>query len=201
MKLKDLFESAENKKIIEDWLKQFSHFIYLDGLLIKQEIDNIFDFQTMKLESEVTSFCLIGDGGVKFSWPLAESPLRSDFILDLSGGVPGGMIIDDFEQFPKMVPKLSMTDMVTIKSFRGIDKLTKLRVISIDTESMIVDCGLLRLLKIPSLKRIVLNRRDDTKNKFDSAMSIVFKHFEGDREVAECQQELIEAGLQEYAKL
>lgn len=61
-----------------------------------------------------------------------------------------------------------------------------------------VNCGLLSLLKVTSLKTLVPDVAD---KDFANACNIVTHHLRSDRNVPECQQELIEEGLQQYAKL
>lgn len=59
-----------------------------------------------------------------------------------------------------------------------------------------LNCGLLSLLKITKLKYLVGNWSSD----LGKALEIVRDHLRADRDVAECMDDLIEAGLKEYAK-
>lgn len=59
------------------------------------------------------------------------------------------------------------------------------------------NCGLLGLLK-SNLKLKAINRGYD---KVGKALDIVVKHMKGNRDLAECAEELIDAGFEEYAKL
>jgi len=60
---------------------------------------------------------------------------------------------------------------------------------------------LLSFLKIPSLKRIHYRVLGNTKTDQDNAYEIVSKYLEGNRNILECQEELIDNDLKDYAEL
>lgn len=90
-----------------------------------------------------------------------------------------------------------------IESFKGIDKISNLQAIGFSSTCQFADdVGLLRLLKCKSLEFIEFNPGDFIKAnlKIADALLIVQSHLKT-KNVPECQQELIEEGLQRYAKL
>lgn len=67
---------------------------------------------------------------------------------------------------------------------------------------------ILGLILIKELKRVVLyggakwgEHRPEGELRSEAAIAILNKHLKGDRDVHACQEELLEAGLGEYAKL
>lgn len=93
-----------------------------------------------------------------------------------------------------------------LTSLQGIHKLFKGGYIKegIDLSGNKIESHLLGLLLIPELEVIhydgdrVLNQ---TMKNCEKAIQIINKHLEGDKDVIECQQELIAAGLKAYAQL
>jgi hypothetical protein len=67
---------------------------------------------------------------------------------------------------------------------------------------MKIDGGVLSLFKCPKLKEVVImDNSSPNKERFAQLSSIMTKHLSSaDRDITECMDELIEAGLKEYAK-
>jgi hypothetical protein len=84
-----------------------------------------------------------------------------------------------------------------VTSWNGLDKikLDKLEMFDVHDDSDI-ECGFLKLFKT-SIKKLDI----ENKNKeMSHAAKIVAKHIEGDKSIADCMDDLIEAGLKKYAK-
>ena len=83
-----------------------------------------------------------------------------------------------------------------IESFSGIEKLSITRLYL----SSNINAGLLSLLRAKKLGAI--NCLDRQSPEFDMAIQIINKQLiSKDRDILECQEELIDAGLKQYAKL
>lgn len=74
---------------------------------------------------------------------------------------------------------------------------SSLRVKKLVIGSSELNCGLLSLLKT-NIEHVRIN---GTSFELAQASKIVDKHLSGDCDIAECSEELIDAGLEEYAKL
>jgi len=67
--------------------------------------------------------------------------------------------------------------------------------------------NMLHLLKIKDLERVriwsphIMFSQDDLAKKIKTLDNIINKHLSGDKDIMECQEELIDAGLEEYAHL
>jgi hypothetical protein len=93
-----------------------------------------------------------------------------------------------------------------VKSLAGIEQLTNLKRIYWTYSGNDAPFGVLRLFKVPNLTEIKtiyhVDPKDIRKGEYGQyALEIVNKHLKGDRSVADCMDELMEAGLKEYAKL
>lgn len=111
-----------------------------------------------------------------------------------------GLEMDDWATFPNVPSVLlanSLHNKFVINSLKNIDKLDKIRIIRVGSGELEINCGLLKLLKMPELKAINVGNPDE---KVEKAFKIINSHLK-DRDVPECQQELIEEGLQEFATL
>jgi hypothetical protein len=202
MKLKDLLNENEeaNVKIIEEWLKhwQISTFCESDSTTLNgTSWSKIFDKKTMRMYDEFTMLSVTSIGHQTFSWPFSKD-LALGFELDIfSDTKNSGAVIENFKDFPQ-VQKLIFGRNLEIKSLEGIENL---KVFDIDFEVMRAErFGLLRLLKSKTLEHIKPVAKVIHPGMHD-AMEIVNKHLKGDRDIAECMDELIAEGLKEYAKL
>jgi hypothetical protein len=92
-----------------------------------------------------------------------------------------------------------------VKSLAGIEKLSNLKRLFWTYSGSDAPFGVLGLLKLPNLIEIKFTFQMDPNDiregeEAQVALEIVNKHLK-DKNVAECMDELIEAGLKEYAKL
>lgn len=85
-------------------------------------------------------------------------------------------------------------------SLQGIHKLFKDGYIkgTFNCNKTSITSHILGLLLIPGLKMIFAN---EVSTEFYNAIEIINKHLAGERNVIDCQRELIKAGLKEFAKL
>lgn len=80
-----------------------------------------------------------------------------------------------------------------LKSLKGINKIIKHIGGYANFSDNEISSNILGLLRIEGLKNVIL---DD-----DTVENIINKHLAGDRDIFACQEELIDAGFEEYAKL
>jgi hypothetical protein len=107
--------------------------------------------------------------------------------------------LPSFEKIPVSAREVFLKG-VEIKSFVGLKALSGIKLISIiDCD---VRCGVLRLLK-DTAGPLELHLVAPKNDKGGHALSIVKKYLENrsSGDIADCMDELIEAGLKEYAKL
>jgi hypothetical protein len=88
-----------------------------------------------------------------------------------------------------------------ISSLEGIGKnyLTKVR-----GKLYLPDCiksNILGLLKVKELQGIHIDDENGSPDEFLRAISIINNHLKSGRRLTKCREELIEAGLKDYAKL
>lgn len=138
-----------------------------------------------------------------FEWPLENKQHKLNG-LELGNSFSSfGYVIENFVDFPNAIYLLINGKSTTIKSFKGIEHLSNLHTLKI-SDVIDIDCGVLRILKSQALALNILNvtaRATERAKEYNKLSDIMNKHLFGDRNVAECQQELIEEGLQEFAKL
>jgi hypothetical protein len=86
-----------------------------------------------------------------------------------------------------------------IESLKGIgDRIKKCEMIIIPKS---IKSNILGLLKIQNLKNVSVTIWGTEVTKLVEAIRIINNHLNGSRRINKCKQELIEAGLKEYAKL
>jgi hypothetical protein len=200
---KDLAAKEKAERVITKWLEGFN--LRIGSKQYHRDVLKAFVYdnaeKVMKLGSETSAFKMdkVGhDGSFSFSWPLIERDLPHLQVQIINSQSASDFWIHNFNDFPNV--NWIVTDRVRIRSLEGIDKLTNLRAIDFDDDKF--TGGLLRLLKIPKLKKFTWYMTATTHNsKLHQALKIVEKHFRNDKDIAECMDELIEAGLKEYAKL
>ena len=102
---------------------------------------------------------------------------------------------------PQINGNLDISNCKGLKSLKGIHKLFKGGFIkgTINATGTLIESHLLGLLLIPELDGI--KEIAHCSDEFKAAANIINKHLDNDRDVIECQQELIEAGLKAYAQL
>jgi hypothetical protein len=109
--------------------------------------------------------------------------------------------LSSYDGFPKTITRLYLGN-------TGVNSITELakNVNRLNTLILVGDTefsGLLSALKIPGLTHFSFEgTRDSSKlsEKLQKAVEIVHRHLQT-KDIAECMDELIEAGLKEYAKL
>lgn len=141
--------------------------------------------------------CAHNDYIGEFYWPFAASRLKT---LTIQQSHKQRLVLKDFTELPKMISALNLYG-VEIKSFKGIESLPLLKEISFagGLTECLIEVGVLRLLKTLSLSRIIVFN-GGLDHETTEAMMIINAHLTND-DVPECQQHLIEAGLQQFAKL
>lgn len=111
----------------------------------------------------------------------------------------GSVIIPSFQKMPNV--KELRFGRATIKSFKGIEKLSNLEIIDFSSGAFMIEGGgLLSLLKAPKLRKFDIGIYATFEHDVMIALQIIEKHLK-DKDIAECAEELIDAGLDEYAKL
>jgi hypothetical protein len=133
-----------------------------------------------------------------FKWMLEKDcPLLSVFTLSRTiGSSTNRLPLESFEDLPNC-RYINLAGNIGIKSFKGIEKLSNLRRISIRESHLEEGCGLLSLLKAAQLKEVEI---DDETNEADQKAFHIFYRYFGTQNVADFMDELIEAGFKKYAK-
>lgn len=139
---------------------------------------------------------------MKFTWPFKRSApnfVEATIEPHHPRDTISTLVIDDFsEMFDCENLRIRGCD---VKSFKGVESLNKLKILHLRIPDAGIDCGLLRLIKCKGLTYVnISSSRAKTESKCEHLTEIINKHLET-HNVPECQQDLIEAGLQEYAKL
>jgi hypothetical protein len=110
-------------------------------------------------------------------------------------------VLDDWKLIPKPAIAIEFKDDGCVRSFKGINEaLPDLDVIhfGVNMQRLKPDVGMLNLLKSKSLRHIVtLGRHSD---EFVNVVGIINKHLKS-KDIADCMDELIEAGLKDWAKM
>lgn len=130
---------------------------------------------------------------VHFYWPIGDSELKMLLLTDLD--------IQDMTKFPKSLKWLTINH-VEIQSLKGIEGLPELRLLNVNDgiQTSSFSCGMLRLLKLGVKGRILIALNSATASGIREALLIV-RQYMASGNIPECQQHLIEVGLQQFAKL
>lgn len=197
MKLRQLFEQSmeEKRELFSEWQYDNVPNNHL-GLSYEGEVDLI-----THSKSFVELVLRPRTDGTDFDPPEFLKP--DDWAL-FSSVRAEKYTVNDFSQIPN-VKIVTLID-CDIKSLKGIEKLTKLESIifqSVDLSNKL-KCPLLRLFKIPKIKNVYFLEHALPEKLVD----VMYKFLPNGRgavqavgSLPECQQEMIEAGFQEYAKL
>jgi hypothetical protein len=196
MKLSEILLEQFNEAALKKMLDHFIVRINNVSIVTVADFKNWLDPETMKLKAEVKTMKMFAEHpSVELEWPF-EKEVSSVFYLETLGNNEGdGIIITNFKNLP-YAKKFEFGD-VEIKSFEGINKNEQLRELNFADAKC--HCGLLSLLKVKSLESIFTWSGVD-KN-LSKAFDIIKKNLDEGRDIADCMDELIEAGLKEYAKL
>jgi hypothetical protein len=173
-----------------DWISYESDPEYHD----RRDINELIHDQA--LMDKVTHFQIAPNLSREFYWPNCLKDYAGQLLLDQRHPDDPGMIVNSFDDFPVNVKKVEFTR-VMFNGTKGIEKLNQLKEIYFRTECYFNNCGLLWILK-SKVNRLELHSKRPCE--FLNAFEIVKKHFDGDRDVAECMDELMEAGLKDYAR-
>jgi hypothetical protein len=150
-----------------------------------------------ELMSKVTNLQIFPGRIREFYWPKCLKDFSGAILLNSEHPEDPGMIVKSFDDFPTSSHRIGFSRVV-FEGTRGIERLTQLKDIYFRVFCQFNNCGLLWLLKSKAKQIDLFVNRDES---FSAAFKIVKKHFDGDRDIVECMDELIEAGLKEYAKL
>jgi hypothetical protein len=136
-----------------------------------------------------------------FNPPMPTSwwPDFRDFSITTEwGNARASSIIPDFQKMPNS--ETILLSGISIESFKGIEKLSRFESLEIGSGKCEIKCGLLTLLKSPTLDKVWVDSEVKMNPDLFAAIRIVNNHLKS-KDVADCMDELIEAGLKEYAKL
>jgi hypothetical protein len=135
--------------------------------------------------------------GVEFMWPFKKNANLRDVSFGQVYGKTNWLTIPNLE-LSTGIRELSLGCIV--KSLKGLEQIHALEEIKFSYYFEMNGGGLLPLLKVP--KSVKFINHTDTETNMYKALKIIIKHRSRDvAEVADCMDELIEAGLKEYAKL
>lgn len=203
MKFKQYLQESDN--VGDEWVKHVLHWGLdsrtaekVDGNDISYEKERgvTFKYENGKIEIEnINKACLVMHqetiSSIPFdskAWPQGNNRLESLRII--------GAVIDTWDKMP--IAQLLILDRCEFHTFKlgsldgGIDNLT------LDFPK--VKCGLLGILKCKTIGRV--GGTASCPKDLQLALQIINKHLlKDDRDILECQNELIDANLDEYAKL
>jgi hypothetical protein len=203
MKLDEIKKSEPESALAKEYRAFFTEWTDEHPKIVKSIVNN--DGTANNSEIEAGIGFTRSDGGIHhLVFPMKKSWWTTHgygSAISASNGTT--IIVDDFKEFPDC-EFLNLWKGVEILSFEGIEN-------NIITEIGLYDgihirCGLLRILKMPHLKIFKMHADGgafDAKpldKKLAQAVEIVRKHLKT-KDISECMDELIEAGLKEYAKL
>jgi hypothetical protein len=139
--------------------------------------------------------------GQKFDPPMPTSwwPDLRDFSITIHwGGKTVWSIIPNFQKMPNS--ETILLSSIEIESFKGIEKLSRLKSLEFGDGVCRIKSGMLTILKAPALEKVWINADAKIDPRAFAAFRILNNHLES-KNIADCMDELIEAGLKEYAKL
>lgn len=197
--------------VLTDYLRDYEVNAMLKNGELMKSLLNIFDVKSARLLDDVVkvNICqkLDGNEPVKFEWPFGGAKLEVmsvgliSFIMK-TGMVPRQFRVEGWSDFPESLHRLVFHGTI-VSSLKGIERLQSLEELilngAVRRPFQLEELGVLRLLKLPKLKMLGVSYDGEYKRQHD-ALSIVKKHLEL-KDIVACQSELIDAGLEEYAKL
>jgi len=86
----------------------------------------------------------------------------------------------------------------------GIDKLIEgdsAFQLDVRLEPPAKEIGVLSLLKVKGFERVIISGTNEKHEEYHKVNTILQKHFDSGRNILACQEELIDAGLKDYAEL
>lgn len=188
--LKIGFEDAHGKKIMaDDWLENAEKHFHTDGHSISlADGDKVY---YIAIEREVPPI-----DGDKWNISPDSEGIRVS-LMDIT--------LPNVNSLPRQTTELYLggAHKLVIGSLSNLkDRLPNLESLNVRTLGLQLHGGVLGLLKHPKLKEIQFfsGMTPDHANKSLQALHIVAKHMKS-KDVTECMDELMEAGLKEFAKL
>lgn len=196
MRFKQYLKEAVSNKEMNEWFRQYDVEAYDTSNLLVSSYHYIYDKGEISPSIAEVNIS-VDSGDVTWKPPLTSDEWGNIISFSFSKNV-GRHTINAFSDLPN-VKNLSFND-CTIKSLSGAEKLTEVQYIEIRAWCEIQG-GLLRLLKMPNLREIDM-RNYLGDQPLEKALDIVKKHVEdGEHDIIACQTELMDADLEEYAKL
>lgn len=191
MRLNELFDGGITKDI-KKWLSDFTVTAGMKHDYTDVDVDkpSLMADKDGELLDTIASLKLEAKSPKNFYWPLHSTKPLGEFTLTLRPDV----ILDGFDHFPK-VQRLNFEG-ARVKSLKGINEVNSIQLIEF-IGAVKFDCGVLQLLKYHG-KELWAHKLDD--EKLEKALHIVMRYRDGNRDVIECQNALIDAGLEEFAK-
>jgi len=131
-------------------------------------------------------------------------------ITDFSDGPESVESICSIQSYAKSITNLSIEAPMLRLSYPNLEKLSGLGDSKIEQIELInchnIKSHILSLLKIKKLEIVVyvansLKPWENNTTDFNNALAILNRHLMGNRDILACQEELIEAGLKEFARL
>lgn len=231
MKIRELLEENNQKrKAIDDWIKKNFNDLTItaqNGDIFWYDESDDHEFTEIYDKDKRYKLSEIGEVRLRLEALIDESGQFSDEFQNITrfkGHLKNGVSYITWPVLPKEIDVLDLESSgtkfeikdfngwpntgvidagagygrrLTIYSFAGIDKLTNLKRLAFECDTIWIKGGVLRLLKCPSLTEVKLESYDDS---LENLQNIINKHLKN-KNIPECQQELIEEELQEYAKL
>lgn len=206
MKLKDILKEAPNKDHQEllKWLNEY--------------VTRVNHRPIDEYDDEVKPF-VIENGWLKIYKANGEYATRIDFASPIMktefnpplkglkwAGSLDEIRVDDMKIVDwSLVPNTQYCALYDIigPGFRGIEKLDNIEFLDIgfSSKSKLESLGLLSILKLPKLKELYSANADHDDDR-DKALNILIKAVKsGNKDIAEVSEELIDAGLEDYARL
>jgi hypothetical protein len=215
MKLIDIIEAVEKKPLTPEQLAWW-----------KKHIQISIDFQTVNGKAAYNKSIESGkkadfgaqlkstsDVRLVFSFlrsPITECPIPADLIAWYLPKLESVAYEDaTFEADSKLVnmsvKSISLSGSPKVNSLKPLLALDSVEELTFSTAIYYPDAwktGVLTLLKMPHLKKIKLlgQPSSDSSKALRAALDIVQKHLT-EKDISECMDELMEAGLKEYARL
>ena len=90
------------------------------------------------------------------------------------------------------------------QSLNGIEKLIEgdsAFQLDVRIELPAKEIGVLSLLKVKGFERVIISGTIEKQEEYHKVITILQKHFDSGRNILACQEELIDAGLKDYAEL
>ena len=130
-----------------------------------------------------------------------KGKIKPPFKFESVGGFSfmSGSIIDDFSWFPKKLDiRLNFFD-ANVESLKGLSK--RVEHVNVFTFPNNICKNLLEVFSIKHVEKVTLNIMIDSPKakKAKRAYKIIQKHFAGDKDPFDCQDDLIDAGFGDYA--